>query len=381
MQDYYQILGVQKSATQEDIKKAYRKLAHRHHPDKGGDEKKFKEVSEAYRVLSDAQKRSQYDQFGRVFSAEGETSPRWGGEGGQPGWDFGFGDDFSAEDGSAFGGDFGNLGEMFEQMFGFGGIRTGKKKDLKRGKDIEVEMEIPLETTLQSKEEEISLYKQVFCARCQGKGAEPGTAINECFSCRGTGEVQQIHKTVFGVVTRYAACPECGGEGYRPGKPCNVCRGEGRVKADDRIKISIPAGIDTNQVLKVAGAGEAGRKGGKSGDLYVRIFVKKHPIFNRKGDDLFLYREIYFSQAALGDEVEVPTLDGSTGSPHSKTKILLKIPQGSESGKVLRISGKGIPHFQGYGRGDMYVELLIRTPKQLTKKQKELLENLREEGL
>lgn len=364
MKDYYQILGVQKSATQEDIKKAYRKLAHQCHPDKGGDGQKFKEVNEAYRILSDAQKRAQYDQFGRIF--EGGA----GFEGGeQPGWDFGFsqGQGFDPSD---F--DFNNLGDIFEEMFGFG-MRGGKKKDFKKGKDIEIEMEIPLETTLSGREEEVSLYKQVFCARCQGKGAEPGTPINECFSCRGTGEVQQIHKTFLGAVTRYAVCPECGGEGYRPDRPCNVCKGEGRVKGEDKIKIFIPAGVDTNQVIKVAGSGEAGRKGGKSGDLYVRIFVKKHPVFRRKGDDLFVVREISFSQAALGDEVEIPTLE--------KAKILLKVPQGTESGKVLRISSKGIPHFSGYGRGNMYVELVVNTPKKLTKNQKELLEQLRKEGL
>ena len=355
MRDYYQILGVSKSATQEEIKKAYRKLAHQYHPDKGGDEKKFKEVSEAYRVLSDGEKRRQYDQFG--------------GAGQAPGWDFGFGQGQSF-DPSDF--DFNNLGEMFEEMFGFG-MRGGKKKDLKRGKDIEIEIEIPLEVTLEGKEEELSLYKQVLCSRCQGKGAEPGTPVNECFSCRGTGEVQQIHKTFFGAVTRYMVCPECGGEGYRPDKFCNVCKGEGSIKAEDRIKIFIPAGVDTNQVVKVEGKGEAGRKGGKPGDLYARIFVKKHPIFKRKGDDLFMAKEISFSQAALGDEVEVPVLEG--------TKILLKVPSATESGKILRISGKGIPHFSGYGRGNIYVELFIKTPQKLTKKQKEVLESLKSEGL
>lgn len=364
--DYYQILGVQKDATQEDIKKAYRKLAHQYHPDKGGDESKFKEVSEAYRVLSDTEKRQQYDQFGQVF------------EGGQqPGWDFsngqGFGFDFESMK-DKFGEDFdySDLGDIFGEMFGFG-MRGGAKKDLKRGKDIEVEIEIPLEAVLAKRDEEISLYKQAVCGRCQGKGAEPGTAVNECFSCRGTGEVQRIHKTFFGTVTRSSMCPECGGEGYRPDKPCNVCKGDGRIKAEDRVKISIPAGVDTNQVIKAAGGGEAGRKGGKPGDLYVRIFVKKHPVFTRRGDDLFVTREVSFSQAALGDEVEVPTLE--------KAKILLNVAAGTESGKILRISGRGVPHFQGSGRGNLYVELIIRTPKGLTKKQKELLEQLRKEGL
>ncbi|MDO8508860.1 MAG: DnaJ C-terminal domain-containing protein, partial [Nanoarchaeota archaeon] len=345
-----------------------RKLAHQYHPDKGGDENKFKEVSEAYRVLSDSDKRQQYDQFGRVF--DGGQQPGWdfSGQGGPAsGWDFEsmrdkFGEDFDSVD----------LGDILGEMFGFG-MRSGHKKDLKRGKDIEIEIEVPLETALKGREEELSLYKQTFCTRCQGKGGDPGTAINECFSCRGTGEVQQIRKTMFGTVTRYAVCPECGGEGYRPEKPCNVCKGEGRVKSEDKIKIFIPAGVDTNQVIKAEGKGEAGRKGGKPGDLYVRIFIKKHPIFERKGDDLYLSREIYFSQAALGDELEVPTLEGN--------KILLTVSAGTESGKVLRISNKGIPHFSGYGRGNMYIELIVATPKKLTKKQKELLEQLRQEDL
>ena len=332
-------------------------MAHKYHPDKGGDEKKFKEINEAYQTLSDKEKRSQYDRFGRVFE----------GGGFEPGFDFGFGPGF---DPSHF--DFGDLGEMFEEMFGFGS-RAGRKKDFKRGKDIEVEMEIPLEATLKSQEKEISLYKMVVCSRCQGKGAEPGTPINECFSCRGIGQVQQIKKTIFGSITHSTICPECGGEGQRPEKPCNVCRGEGRVKGEEKIKIFIPAGVDINQGIKVEGKGEAGRKGGNSGDLYVRIFVKKHPSFRRKGDDLFISLPISFSQAALGNEIEVPTLEGK--------KILLKVPAGIESGKVLRISGKGIPNFSGYGRGNLYIELTVRTPKKLTKKQKELLEKLGEEGL
>ena len=357
--DYYQILGISQAASQNEIKKAYRKLAHQYHPDKGGDEKKFKEINEAYQVLSDTEKRRQYDQFGQVFEG--------GGFEGQPGFDFGFGRGF---DPSQF--DSMDLGEMFEEMFGFRG-RTRPKRDLKRGKDIEIEMEIPLEITLKEQEKVISLYKMVTCSRCQGKGAEPGTPINECFSCRGTGEVQQIKKTFFGSFTRVTVCPECGGEGYRPEKPCNVCKGEGRIKAGDKIKIFIPAGVDTNQVIKVEGKGEAGRKGGKPGDLYVRIFVKKHPVFKRKGDDLYVSLPIAFSQAVLGDEIEVSTLGG--------IKILLKVPSGTESGKVLRISNKGIPHFSGFGRGNMFVELTVKTPKKLSKKQKELLEKLKEEGI
>ena len=359
MKDYYQILGVPKNASPEEIKKAYYKLAHKYHPDKGGDEKKFKEINEAYQVLSDKEKRAQYDRFGRVFEGGGQ----------EPGFDFQWvwgRPDIDFE----FGG-FEDLGEMVEEMFGFGEPR--RRRDLKKGRNIEIDIEIPLEETLKGREKVVTLYKYITCSRCQGTGAEPGTKISECFSCRGTGEVQQIKKTFFGSFTRYTVCPECGGEGYRPEKPCNVCRGEGRVKSEEDIKIFIPAGVDTNQVIKVAGKGDAGRKGGKPGDLYVRIFVKKHPVFARKGDDLYILVPITFSQAALGDEIEIPTLEGKS--------ILLTIPAGSESGKILRISGKGIPHFSGYGRGNLYVELIIKTPKKLTKKQKELLEQLRKENL
>jgi len=355
--DYYQILGISREASQDEIKKAYRKLAHKYHPDKGGDEKKFKEINEAYQVLSDKEKKAQYDRFGRVFEGGFEPGFDFNWAWGKPGEDFDF--------------DFGDLGDMVEEMFGFGGPR--RKKDLKRGKDIEIDLEIPLEDTLKGKEKEITLAKMISCSRCQGTGAEPGTPINECFSCRGTGQVQQIKKTFFGSFTRYITCPECGGEGYRPEKPCNVCKGEGRVRGEEDIKIFIPAGVDTNQAIKVEGKGEAGKRAGKPGDLYCRIFVKKHPLFKRKGDDLYISCPISFSQAALGDEIEVSTLEGA--------KLLLKVPSGTESGKILRISGKGIPHFSGYGKGDMYVELIVKTPKRLTKEQKKLLDQLRKEGL
>ena len=318
--DYYQILGINKNASPDEIRKAYHKLAHQHHPDKGGDEKKFKEINEAYQTLSNKEKRNQYDRFGQAFE---------GGFGAGPSWDFGFGQGFDFESmrdkfGEGFGGfDAMDLGEIFGEMFGFGAPR---KRDLKRGKDIEIDIEIPLEAVLKSQEKEISLYKLVFCFRCQGKGAEPGTPVNECFSCRGTGQVQQIKKTIFGSMTRITVCPECGGEGQRPEKSCNVCQGEGRVKGEEKIKIFVPVGVDTNQVIKIEDKGEAGKKGGENGDLYIRIFVKKHSVFKRKGDDLFISLPIFFSQAVLGDEIEIPILGGE--------KMLFKVPAGIESGKV-----------------------------------------------
>jgi molecular chaperone DnaJ len=362
--DYYEVLGVAKTASEDEIKKAFHKLAHKYHPDKGGDEKKFKEINEAYQVLSNKEKRSQYDQFGRVFDG-----------GGNPGGNQGQGFDFNWAWGNQnqnqeF--DFGNLNDIFEEFLGFGGKRTARK-DNKKGKDIQVDIEITLERTLKETVEKINLAKTVVCHRCNGNGAEPGTKIKECFSCRGTGQVQQVKKTFLGSYTTVTVCPECQGEGTIPEKPCNVCKGQGRTKGDETIEVFIPAGIDTNQVIKIEGKGEAGKKGGKAGNLYVRIFVKKHNTFERRGDDLYTLVNIGFPQASLGDKIEIPTLEGS--------KILLDIPAGTESEKVFKISGKGIPHFGGYGKGNLFVELKIKTPKKLSRRQKELLEELKKEGI
>lgn len=364
-EDYYKILGVEKSASQDEVKKAFHKLAHKYHPDKGGDEKKFKEINEAYQVLSDQTKRQQYDQFGRVFDGQGGDSS---------GYNWAWGNPFSGQQADVeF--DMGDLGDVMEQFFGggFGGSRRATKKDSRKGKDIQVDIEISLEKTLKQFVEKVNLSKQVVCQRCQGIGAEPNTKVKECFSCRGTGQVQQVKKTIFGSFTTVATCPECKGEGTMPEKPCNVCKGEGRVKGHEEIGISIPAGIDSNQVIKLEGKGEAGRKSGKAGNLFVRVFIKQHPVFQRKGDDLFTQIEVGFPQAALSDEVELKILEG--------TSILLQIPAGIESGKILRVSGKGITHFNGYGRGNLYVEVKVRTPKKLSRKQKELLEELKKEGI
>lgn len=367
--DYYEVLGITKSASQEDIKKAFHKLAHKYHPDKGGDEKKFKEINEAYQVLSDKEKRAQYDQFGRVFDGQ----PGAGFDGSGFNWAWGNPSAGSGQGGVEF--DLGDLGDVFEQFFGggFDGGRRTSKKDSRKGKDIQIDLEIPLERTLKETVEKINIAKQVVCHRCQGAGAEPQSKIKECFSCRGTGQVQQIKKTMFGSFTTLATCPECKGEGTIPEKPCNVCKGEGRIKGQETIEIHIPAGIDSGQVIKIEGKGEAGKKNGKPGNIFARIFVKPHSLFERKGDDLFTSAQISFSQAALGDEIEIRSLEG--------TNILLQVSEGTESGKVLRISGKGIPHFTGYGRGNLYIELKIKIPNKLTKEQKELLKKIRESGL
>ena len=362
MKDYYEMLGVSRSASDVEIRRAYRKLAHKHHPDKGGDAKKFKQVSEAYKVLSNKSKRAQYDRFGQVF------------EGAQAGPEQGF--DFRQSAGSNNGfnfefGDASNLNDIFSEFFGRSDLNGNRERDFRRGKDIQIDIQVDLEDIIHNQEKEIVLNEKIICSRCNGKGAEPGTSVEECFSCRGTGQVQQVRRTFFGTVTRYVVCPECGGEGTKLKSPCNVCKGEGRVQGEEKIKIVIPAGVDSSQILKVKGKGDAGKRGGKSGDLYIKILVKKHPLFRRKGDDLFFRHSVSFPEAALGSEIEINILDSK--------KISLKIPAGTQPGKVFRISKKGIPHFGSFGRGDLYVELEIRTPERLNKKQKELLEKLKEE--
>ncbi|MBI1984796.1 MAG: molecular chaperone DnaJ [Candidatus Wildermuthbacteria bacterium] len=364
MKDYYKILGIQKNATPEEIKRAYYKLAHQHHPDKGGDEKNFKEINEAYQVLSDASKRTQYDKYGRVFEGAG---PGGGGFSGFR-WNWG-GPGARGEEGTDFNFDFGNIGDIFEDFFG----AQGEEQDFRRGEDIEIELQMPLEAVLQAREETITFRKFLACSRCQGKGAEPDSKVRECFSCRGVGKVQQIRRTVLGSFTKEVLCPECKGEGWRPEKACNVCKGEGRIRGEEKIRMRIPSGVDSNQVLKVQGKGDAGRKKGQSGDLYVRIKLKSHPVFERKGDDLHLILPLSFAVLALGDEVEVPTLEG--------TAFLLKIPAGTESGKVFRIPERGIPRFSRIGRGNMYIQVQLKVPKKISREQKDLLEKLRKEGI
>lgn len=353
--DYYKILGVEKNASPDEIKKAYYKLAHEYHPDKkGGNEARFKEVNEAYQVLSNKDKRTQYDRFGTTFN---------GAQGGYQ--------NINWED--IMGGMGGGFEDIFDMFGGGFGMPRKKPKDIRKGKNLEVALEIDLESVLSNQEKEIAITKNCVCERCKGTGAEPGTDIKECFTCRGTGMVQQIRKTIFGTISQQSICPECHGEGTKPEKPCNVCRGEGRHKKEEKISVSIPAGVDNNQIIKVKGKGEAGKRGGDPGDLYVRIMIKPNPIFERDGDDIYMRKNITFSQAALGDKVKIPTLE--------KENIVIKVPNGIESGKMLKISRRGIPHFSGVGRGNLYIEFNVETPEKLTKRQKELLEELKKEGL
>lgn len=348
MKDYYQILGVSRNASKEEIKKAYRKLAHKYHPDrKDGDEAKFKEVNEAYQALSDDQKRQQYDQFGSTDSG------------------------FNFHQGGFEGGfEFNDFSDIFEEMFR--GARTATS-DVNKGEDIEVSVEMSLEDVLQDQEKKFRIKKFVTCSRCHGDGAEPGTLRNQCASCRGTGRVQEVRRSIFGTYTKETICPECWGEGQRPGKVCNVCAGEGRIKREEEIDVVIPAGVDVDQILKVPNEGNAGRRGGRNGDLYVRVFIREHPVFTRKGDNLHTVKSIPFSLAAMGGEIELVSLQGK--------KLLIEIPAGTPSGKVFRVSGKGIPHFSRMGTGDLFLKVVIDVPKRLSRRQKELLESLAKEGL
>ncbi|TFB08058.1 molecular chaperone DnaJ [Candidatus Atribacteria bacterium MT.SAG.1] len=356
--DYYNILGVTKDASQTDIKKAYYKLAHKYHPDKGGDEKKFKEVNEAYQVLSSKSKRQQYDSFG-------QNSEEFGSQQGFNGFQGGFQGFNNADFGSL------DIEDILGDLFGFG--RRGRKRSVNQGRNIEVNIEMNLRDALKGIKKNISISKLVSCSRCNGTGTEPGTELKECITCRGQGQVQQIKRTIFGSFATYIVCPECQGEGKIPEKSCNVCKGEGRIIGKEDIEILVPAGIDSNQMIKIRSKGEAGRRSGKHGDLYIKVFVLPDSKFNRKGDNLYLNILISFSMACLGGQVEIIDLEGK--------KISLKVPQGTESGKIFRISGKGIPHFSGLGRGDLYIKLKIEIPKKLSKEQKEILNKLKEKQL
>ncbi|MDD3032392.1 MAG: molecular chaperone DnaJ [Candidatus Pacebacteria bacterium] len=357
--DYYNILGVAREATPEQIKKAYYKLAHEYHPDKkGGDEAKFKEVNEAYQVLSNKEKRAQYDRFGSDFKNAGAG----GFNGTNVNWE-----DFT----SGFGGQDINLEDIFD-MFG-GGFRGSARKDNKRGRDLEVSVSISLESVLKDQVEKIKINKFCACEKCSGSGREPGTSVKQCSTCGGSGKVREIKRTMLGDFAQTKTCPDCGGEGSIPEKKCSVCNGEGRIEKQETIEIRIPEGIDTDQVIKLKGKGDFGRKGGEAGDLYVRVFIKEHPVFKREGDNLFMELPITISQAVLGDKIKIETLE--------KKQIFVKIPSSVQSGKVLKVSKRGISHSPGFGRGDLYIELIVKTPQNLTREQKELFTKLKKEGL
>lgn len=364
--DFYKILGVPRNATRDDIKKAYRQLAHQYHPDKhGGSEAKFKEINEAYQVLGDDRKRAQYDQFGTVFEAG--RGPAAGGFEWAPGAGFG-GFGFGGEGFRGFG-DF-DFSDVFEDVFpgfSFGGSRRSKK-----GRDIQIDLEIPFEEVIFGGRHAVELNKVSVCERCAGGGGEPGAKMQKCAACGGRGRVEKTQRTFIGAFSHISACPACQGRGEVPEATCRECLGKGSVKRLEQIEIFVPKGIEDGELLKISGKGEASQSGGIPGDLYVKVRVRPDKTFRRQGNDLVIALPLKFTQVALGDSVEVKTPDGV---------IKLKIPEGTESGDILKVRGKGVPLARGYGRGDLLVEIKVLTPRHLSKKAHEAVERLKEEGV
>jgi len=335
--DYYAALGVPRDASEERIRSAYRKLARQYHPDVNAESAdaaaRFREVTEAYEVLSDAQRRQRYDMFG-------------------------------SGDGVGFG-----IDDLFNTFFG--GDRR-RERGPTRGADLRMQLEIDLIDTVRGGDKEILVPRLETCERCGGNGAEPGTATSTCATCGGRGEVRQVQQSVFGRFVNVSTCPKCGGSGSTIDKPCTQCRGEGRERKQQTVALSIPPGIDDGQQLRVAGQGEAGTRSGPHGDLYVLIRVREHRRFRREGDDLVHVLRISPAQAALGEEVAVPTIEDETAK--------VRIPAGSQPGSMVRIRGKGVPHLGSSGRGDQLVYLDVVVPKDLSKEERRMYERLRELG-
>jgi len=359
--DFYKILGVEKTASQDDIKKAFRKLAHKYHPDKKeGDESKFKEVNEAYSVLSNEKKRSEYDSYGRVFS-DG-AGPGAGGFGGG---------DFSGFDFSQFtqgnkGGFEFDIGDIFGDFFTGSG---GRKQ--KRGRDISIDIELTFEESIFGVERKILLNKLSVCDICSGTGAEKGSKTHSCKTCNGKGRVREVKQSFIGSFATEKVCDDCNGKGEVPEKRCKTCDGIGVTKRESEIKVKIPAGIERGEMVRLSGGGEA-MPNGVAGDLYIKIHVKSHPLFTKDGVNLHMNLKIKLTDALLGAKYELNTLDG---------QITLKIPQGINQDEILRIKGKGVPIEGSSSRGDILVKIKIELPTKLSKKAKDAIEKLKEEGV
>ncbi|HBI91602.1 MAG TPA: molecular chaperone DnaJ [Terrisporobacter glycolicus] len=355
--DYYDVLGVGKSADATEIKKAYRKLAMKYHPDKNpGDkeaEEKFKEINEAYEVLSDETKRNNYDQFGH----EGVNGQGFGGAGGFGGQGFGGFDDI--------------FGDIFGDMFGggFGGGRP-RRRGPERGADIRQRINISFEEAAFGKKVQVKINRSEECDECHGSGAKPGTSKKTCPTCNGSGQVQSVQRTPFGNIASTRTCATCNGEGEVIDSPCSKCHGKGSIRKTKTIEVDIPAGIDEGQMIKLSGQGELGTRGGPRGDLYIEVSVNVHQLFTREGYDVYLEMPITFAQATLGDEIQVPTLDG---------KVQYQVPEGTQTGTVFRLKGKGIPKLRSNVRGDQYVKVTVEIPKKLNDKQKELVRQFAKE--
>lgn len=360
MKDFYDVLGVSKGASDEEIKRAYRKLAHQHHPDKGGgDETKFKEINEAYQVLSNKEKRSQYDRFGQTFNGAGAGPNPFGGN---VRWE-----DFARAGGGFQGAEF-DLGDLFGDMFGFGGGRRGRTR-AQKGSDVQAEMTVSFRDAAFGSERQIELTSHVTCPHCHGDGAEPGKGTKTCSTCNGAGQVQQ--SMLLGQFQTVVTCPTCGGKGTVPKELCSTCKGETVVRKKRELSVKIPAGINDGQTIRLRGEGEGGVRGGPPGDLFVTIRVESEKDFERDGADVLSSIDIPYTTAALGGHTDVTTLDGD---------VSVRIPVGLQSGHVLRLKGKGAHKLGGAGRGDHLVTVNIRTPKKLSKKAKQLLEELADEG-
>lgn len=355
--DYYEVLGVDKSASEDEIKRAYKKMARKYHPDLNPDnkeaEEKFKEVNEAYEVLSDSDKKARYDQFG--FAG---VDPNYGA--GAGGGAYGAG-----------GFDFGDLGDIFGSFFGggFGGGQRRSPNAPQRGESIRASVSIDFTEAAFGCEKEVTLERSEQCATCGGNGCAPGTTPEICPDCRGSGTVQTRRQTPMGVFASTSPCRKCGGTGRIIHQPCPDCRGSGAVRKRRTIKISIPAGIDHGQTISLRGQGNAGKNGGPAGDLLITVMVRPHELFRRDGTDVFCEAPITFTQAVLGAELEIPTIDG---------KVKYSIPEGTQTGTVFRLKGKGIPVLNGRGRGDQYVTVTIETPRNLNREQKDALRKFSE---
>ena len=344
--DYYEVLGVPRGASKDQIKRAYRKLARRYHPDvseEDGADEKFKEISEAYEVLSDDQKRAAYDRFGHA---------------GVSGSGAGF-DDMG----------FGGVADIFEEFFGGFGSSRRRRRGPRRGADLRYDLTITFEEAVFGAEKEIEIRRPEICPTCNGSGAEPGSHPEQCPQCNGAGEVRRVQRSILGQFVNVSTCPQCGGEGEVIKDPCHTCGGRKQVQKQRTLKVKIPAGIQSEQQIRLTGEGAPGRSSGPPGNLYVFVTVEPHDLFQRRGDDILLNLEINVAQAALGDEVEVPTIDGDAK---------VTIPPGTQSGTVFRLRDRGVPHVRSRGRGDQLVMTQVAIPTKLTARQRELFEEMAE---
>jgi molecular chaperone DnaJ len=341
--DYYEVLGVGRAAEPEELKRAYRRLAREYHPDvnkEQGAEERFKEANEAYEVLSDPEKRRAYDRFGHA-GVEGNAGYS----------DFGFG----------------GIGDIFEEFFGFGSGTRARRRGPRRGNDLQYELEISFEEAVFGCEKDFEVTRMDVCPVCQGSRAEPGTTPVRCNQCSGTGEVRHVQQSILGSFVNVTTCPTCQGSGELIATPCQHCRGKGQVRVSRTITVKVPAGVDTGTRIRLAGEGEPGLRGGPSGNLYVLLGVLAHSIFRRNGDDIVVELNINVAQAALGDKVTIPTLDGEE---------TIQIPSGTQTGRIFRLRGRGVPHLRRSGRGDLLIVTQVVVPTALNEHQRELFHEL-----